>query len=136
MTSTSAKPEPADVPGGTDDALFAALEMAHGERLKETLGRFVACCDAACDTLQDAAACAHWQEAVRLTHQIGDAANELGLEPIVAAARAFADAAYQQTTPHRLRNSAQMVVFEYERFRLALMARYPEFVAPGAYSIA
>jgi hypothetical protein len=35
-----------------------------------------------------------------------------------------------------MRNGAQMVVFEYERMRLALESRFPDFVAPRAYSVA
>ncbi len=136
MTSTSTLPAPADHPGDTDAALFGALEATYGDGLGTTLQDFVARCDALSEAVQEAAADAHWQETARLTLQLGEAAQELGLEPIAAAARAFANAAYDQTSPHRLRNSAQTVVFEYERMRLALMAKYPEFVAPGAFSIA
>ncbi len=136
MTSTSTIQPSAEYPGDTDAALFDALETTCGDRLGDALQRFVTNCDALSEALQEASACAHWQEAARLTLEICDAANELGMEPIVVAARAFADAAYHQTSPHRLRNSAQNLVFEYERMRLALMARYPEFVAPGAFSIA
>ncbi len=136
MTSTSTLEAAGEHPGETDAALFDALEATHGDGLGGTLQHFVSACDVLSEALQEAAACAHWQEAARLTLELGNAAQELGLEPIVAATRAFADAAYHQTSPHRLRNSAQTVVFEYERMRLALMAKYPEFVAPGAFSIA
>lgn len=136
MTSTSTLPAEPDALYETDAAQFDALEAAVGEGLKETLQRFVTTCDELCERLETASACAHWQEAARVTLLIGEAAQELGLDSITKAAKAFADGAYHQMTPHRLRNAAQTLVFEYERLRLAMMARYPDFVAPGAYSIA
>ncbi len=138
MTSTSTTadfPEP-DSPGESDGAMFAALEKEYGETLKSALNIYLATSDELCDALQEAAACAHWQEAARLALKIGVAASNMGFEPVAHAARSFADAAYAHTTAHGLRNGAQMVVFEYERLRLALESAFPELVAPGAYSVA
>ncbi len=138
MSSTSTVPNAnaPGAPGEADSATFAALETAFGDTLKDLLNDYVATSDALCEALQTAAGCAHWQEAARLAIKIGAAAADMGFRPITAAARAFADATYQNTTAHGLRNGAQMVVFEYERLRLALESRFPEFVAPGAYSVA
>lgn len=123
-------------PGETDNAVFAALETAFGETLKDLLNDYVATSDALCEALQVSAGCAHWQEAARLALKIGAAAADLGFRPITIAARNFADATYQNTSAHGMRNGAQMVVFEYERMRLALASRFPDFVAPPAYSVA
>lgn len=136
MTSTSANPASPEAIYETDAAQFAALEAAHGERLKDALQQFVSTCDELCERLEAASACAHWQEAARVTLLIGEAAHELGMETVTNAAKVFADGAYHQMTAHRLRNAAQTLVFEYERLRLAMMARYPDYVAPGSYSIA
>lgn len=138
MSSTSTAPNSAQAgaPDEADSAAFAALETAFGETLKDLLNDYVAMSDALCEALQVAAGCAHWQEAARLALKIGAAAADMGFRPITAAARAFADATYQHTSAHEMRNGAQMVVFEYERLRLALESRFPEFVAPGAYSVA
>jgi hypothetical protein len=137
MTPTSTAPisvEPGS-PGETDSAAFAALETAFGDTLKDLLADYVAMSDEACEALQIAAGCAHWQEAARLALKIGAAAGDMGFRPITIAARNFADATYQNTSAHGMRNGAQMVVFEYERLRLALQSRFPDFVAAGAYSV-
>lgn len=134
MASTSTSlPE---TPGDSDSALFAALEKTFGDTLKDALGVYITTSDELSEALQEAAACAHWQEAARLALKIGSAATEMGFAPVARAARAFTDATYAHSTAHGLRNGAQMVVFEYERLRLALEARFPELVAPGAYSVA
>lgn len=135
-TSTAAKSPIEDGPGQSDETIFAALELRFGDKLGPALNDYFAQSDELCELLQDAAACAHWMEAARLSAQMREGAAELGFTPVVYAARAFADTAHNQAPAHGLRNSAQMVVFEYERMRLALMARYPDLVAPGAYSIA
>ena len=135
-TSTTANTPVPDSPGQSDEVIFAALESAFGDKLSATLNDYFAVSDELCEELQDAAACAHWLEAARLASQIRIAAAELGFNTIAYAARVFADAAHTNASAHGLRNSAQTVVFEYERMRLALMARFPELVAPGAYSIA
>lgn len=135
MASTSTSLTSA-APGDTDGVLFDALETTFGDALKSALNIYLATSDELCDGLQEAAACAHWQEAVRLALKIGEAADRMGFAPVMLAARAFADTAYDHATAHGMRNGAQMVVFEYERLRLALESRFPELVAPGAYSVA
>ncbi len=138
MTSTSTAPNTAASadPGEGDSAAFAALEASFGDALRDALNTYITTSDELCAALQVAAECAHWQEAARVALQLGAAAANMGFYPITTAARAFADATYQHTTAHRLRNAAQMAVFEYERLRLALGSRFPELVALGAYSVA
>lgn len=138
MSSRSTAPNSteAGAPGEADSAAFAALETAFGDTLKDLLADYVTTSDALCEALQVAAGCAHWQEAARLALKIGAAAADMGFRPITIAARNFADATYQNTSAHGMRNGAQMVVFEYERLRLALGSRFPDFVAPGPYSVA
>lgn len=138
MTSTStASNSPApDGFGSSDEAVFAALEARFGDKLGAALNDYLKISDDLCEQLQDAAACAHWMEAARVSGRIREAADDMGFTHVVYAARAFADTAHNQAPAHGIRNSAQTVVFEYERMRLALMARYPDLVAPGAYSIA
>lgn len=139
MTSTSATPKPlapGTSPGASDDAIFAALETAFGDKLGPALNDYFTTADDLCEQLQDAAACAHWLEASRLAAQIRIGADGLGFSPIVYAARVFADTAHNNASAHGMRNAAQMVVFEYERMRLALLARFPDLVAPGGYFIA
>jgi hypothetical protein len=137
MTSTSAAMHPVpDAPGAADEAMFAALETAFGDELKDVLTRYIETSDRISEALQDISACAHWQEAARLALQIGSAAADMGFRPITKAARAFADDAYKHTSSSELRNDAQTVVFEYERMRMALERRFPELVADGARSVA
>lgn len=135
-TSEALKSDESGVPGATDAAAFAALETAFGEELKGVLNAYVTDCDAASEQLREATACAYWQESARLALHLGHAAADLGFRSIAKAARAFADAVYQDASAHQLRNGAQTLVFEYERQRLALEARYPEFVASETASVA
>jgi len=127
MTSTSAAQIPAetDAPGASDEAVFAHLETTYAAELKTVLALYLENSDALCQRLQDAAACAYWQEAVRAALQIGHEADALGLHRVATAARGFADATYHADDAHALRNGAQTVVFEYERFRLALAMHFP-----------
>ncbi len=139
MTSTSTAPTqlaPGTSPGSSDDAIFAALEIKFGDKLGAALNDYFSHTDELCELLQDAAACAHWMEAARLAAQIRIGAEALGFSPIIYAAHVFADTAHNNASAHGLRNAAQTVVFEYERMRLAVMARFPDAIAPGDYSIA
>ena len=127
MTSTSAAQNPAetDAPGASDETVFAQLEAIYGAELKNVLTLYLENSDALCQHLQDAASCAYWQEAVRFALKIGHEADALGFHRVATAARGFADAAYHADDAHALRNGAQTVVFEYERFRLALAMHFP-----------
>lgn len=139
MTSTSVlentTPE-TDAPGATDEAVFAALEMTYGAELKPVLTLYLETSDALCERLQEAMACAFWQEAVRVALKIGQEADALGFHCVTRAARRLADGTYHADSAHHLRNDAQLVVFEYERFRLALGFRYPNLVASMVGSVA
>ena len=138
MTSTSAAQNPAetDAPGAADEAVFAHLESTYGAELKNVLTLYVENSDALCQHLQDAASCAYWQEAVRVALKIGHEADELGFHRVATAARGFADATYHADDAHALRNGTQMVVFEYERFRLALEMHFPDLIASDIASVA
>jgi hypothetical protein len=142
MTSTSTLeklPDNAtetDAPGASDEAIFAALEATYGAELKSVLALYLENSDALCERLQEAMACAFWQEAVRVALKIGEEADAFGFHPIAAAARKLADATYHADSAHHLRNDGQMVVFEYERFRLALEQRFPNLVASVVGSVA
>ena len=138
MTSTSTDQIPAetDAPGASDEAVFAQLETTYGAELKNVLSLYLENSDALCQRLQDAAACAYWQEAVRVALKIGQEADALGFHRVATAARDFADAAYHADDAHALRNGAQTVVFEYERFRLALEMHFTDLVASTMDSVA
>lgn len=138
MSSTSNAPNPAetDAPGASDEAIFARLESTFGAELKNVVTLYLENSDALCQRLQDASACAYWQEAVRTALEIGHAADTLGFHRVAKAARALADSTYHADTAHHLRNDAQMVVLEYERFRLALEMRFPSLVASTMDSVA
>jgi hypothetical protein len=131
MTSTSAAEFLAEsaAPGVTDDGIFARLEADFGDGLQAALGRYLETCDALCLRLEEVMSYAYWQEAARIALKIGHEANALGFHHIAAAARKLADAAYRADNALALRNDAQTVLLEYGRFRLALMARYPAFMA-------
>lgn len=138
MTSTSPaqNPQESEAPGASDAAVFAHLEKIHGDGLKAVLARYLETSDTLCQRFQDAVECAFWQEAVRVALKIGEEADTLGFHRLATAARRLADATYHADSAPVLRNNAQLVVFEYGRFRLALAARYPEFIATVAASIA
>jgi hypothetical protein len=131
MSSTPAAeflPE-SDAPGAADDAVFARLEADFRDELTAVLGRYLETSDVLCERLGNAMNCAYWQEAVRAALEIGQEADKLGFHRVATAARKLADATYSAEDAEGLRNEAQMVMLEYERFRLALMARYPDFMA-------
>lgn len=138
MTSTPARanrPDP-EAPNAADAALFAMLETAFGSELPAVIARYIKNSDGLCTRLQLAAECAYWQEAVRTALKIGREADALGFRRVAKAARQFADDTYHSDSPHKLRNGAQAVVFEYERFRLALEAHFPGLVEKAADSVA
>ena len=138
MTSTSATQIPADsdAPGASDEAVFAELESTFGAELKNVLTLYLENSDHLCQRLQDCAACAYWQEAVRVALKIGEEADALGFHRVARAARALANSTYHAASAHNLRNDAQMVVLEYERFRLALEMHFPDLVASTMDSVA
>ena len=138
MPSTSATeiPPETDAPGASDEAVFAGLEATYRADLKNVLALYLENSDQLCQRLQDCAACAYWQEAVRVALKIGEEADALGFHRVARAARALADSTYHADNAHALRNDAQMVVLEYERFRLALEMRFPNLVASSMVSVA
>jgi hypothetical protein len=138
MTSTSAVAIPAesDAPGAADDDVFLALESAHGDALKPMLAACLKDVDVWCERLRDAIECAYWQEAVRVALRIGHETERLGFLRPAVTARRLADATYHADHAALLRAEAQLVVFECGRFRLAIAARYPEFIASVAASVA
>lgn len=136
MTSTSTAQNPRPVDTASDDAVFAALESGFQETLPIVLDSFVGISDPLSERLEDCIACAFWQEAVRLALKIGQQAELLGFAHIEAAARTFAYSAYHADSKDNLRHDGTMVLVEYRRIRLALMARYRDFLAPGPASVA
>jgi hypothetical protein len=138
MPSTSATeiPPETDALGESDEAVFAGLEATYRADLKNVLALYLENSDQLCQRLQDCAACAYWQEAVRVALKIGEEADALGFHRVAGAARALANSTYHADSAHNLRNDAQMVVLEYERFRLALEARFPNLVASAIESVA
>lgn len=135
-TSEALKTVESVAPGATDGPIFAALETAFGDTLGEVLQNYVKTCDALSEKLQDASAYAYWQEAARVALEMGHSSADLGFDPVAKLARAFADLVYQDVNAHQMRNAAQTLVFEYDRVRLALGARFPEHVASDHLSIA
>ncbi len=127
MTSTSAAQNSpsAILPTEAESRVFAGLETAFGDTLWNLLRRYIDQGERHSEALQDAAACAHWQEAVRRAHKIAALASDLDFRAVVDAVRAFAEAVYEDNTAHARRNAAQMVVLEFERSTLLLENRYP-----------
>lgn len=131
MSSTSAARNLADSDAlsAEDEAVFAHLQAAFGSDLKSVLILYLDSSDVLSQRLQDAMTCAHWQEAVRTAIAIGKEAETLGFHRVANAARKLADETYHAGNGHALRNDAQMVVLEYERFRLALEMHFPALLA-------
>ena len=116
---------------------FALLETAFGDTLWEVLRAYIQIGGTACEKLQEAVSCAHWQEAVRQSLKIASKAADLDFRAVTHAARAFAASVYEgNTSGHVRRNAAQMVIFEFERSCLALESRYPGLAAADETSIA
>jgi hypothetical protein len=146
MTSTVAPANPgenlnqipaeADAPGASDAVVFARLETQFGGELATALNFYLENSDALNERLEEAMACAYWQEAVRVALKLGQEADAMGFHRIAAVARALADATYHADNGSALRNEAQLVMLEYGRFRLALMARFSNLLAPVAASVA
>jgi hypothetical protein len=136
MTSTIATLRETNAFNGADEVIFARLEAEFGDTVRDVLELYFLNSDSLCERLQGAASCAYWQEAVRTALRIGHEAEALGFHRIAKAARGFADATYHADSPLALRNGAQAVVFEYERLRLALEARFGVAVASDRASVA
>lgn len=139
MTSTSAPkifiPESAF--SAAELRNFAILETAFGDTLWEVLRAYIRIGSDACEKLQEATACSHWQEAVRQSLKIASTAADLDFRAVTEAARAFAASVYEgNTSGHVRRNAAQRAVFEFERSCLALESHYPGLAATDETSIA
>lgn len=131
MTSTSspAKFLPQLALTQAESGVFAALETAFGDTLWDVLRRYLALGGGAAQKLQEAAACAHWQEAVRQAKIIAALAHDLDFRGLMEAVGAFAAGVYDsKASAHSRRNGAQMVVMEFERSQLLIQTRYPGLV--------
>ncbi len=124
-TSVTENPPETDALGESEEAVFAGLEATYRADLKNVLTLYLENSDQLCQRLQDCAACAYWQEAVRVALKIGEEADALGFHRVAKAARTLADSTYHADSAHSLRSDAQIVVLEYERFRVALETRFP-----------
>lgn len=124
------EPPPADSVAAIDPDAFAALEKSVGVKtLLEILKSYIESAEQLCQALGEASDDANWQEAVRLAQDIAGSAGGLGLTAMTAAARGFAQAARDGASPHELRNTAQLIVWEHERVRRSLANLYPDLVA-------
>jgi signal transduction histidine kinase/HPt (histidine-containing phosphotransfer) domain-containing protein len=124
------EPPPAESAAAIDPSAFSALEKSVGiATLIEILKSYVESAEKLCTALGQASDDANWQEAVRLAQDIAGSAGGLGLTAMTAAARGFAQAARDGASPHELRNTAQLIVWEHERVRRSLANLYPDLVA-------
>jgi len=130
MTSTSAPRKiPGTIASASDAATLTVLRESLGEEvlrqiLKECLGDI----NANCERLQVAARRAKWPAAADIAADIADQSANLGFRTLTGAARSFAAATDAKLDVHTLRNGAQMIVFEYERLRLAIAVEYPDLL--------
>ena len=123
-------PPSADSAAAIDPAAFAALEKSFGlTTLLEILKSYIVSAEQLCKALGEASRESNWDEAVRLAQDIAGSAGGLGLTAMTAAARGFAQAAREGASPHELRNTAQLIVWEQERVRRSLTNLYPELAA-------
>ncbi len=113
-----------------DANAFAMLEKSVGlTKLIEILQSYVKTAEELCEALTKASADSNWSEAGRVAQDIAGAAGGLGLAAMTAAARHFAAQTRESDDAHALRNSAQMVVGEHLRVRVALANLYPDLAA-------
>jgi hypothetical protein len=96
--------------------------------LGEILRAQLASIDKYCEGLQAATRRAQWTEAARIAGEIANESANLGFRSLTSAARGLAAATSEKVDVHTLRNGAQMVVFEYERLRLAIAVEFPELL--------
>jgi hypothetical protein len=136
MTSTSTAQNPRPASDASDEAVFAAFETAHRDRVKFVLKDFVETADPLCERLEECIACRFWQEAVRVAIKLGQDAEALGFQQIAAASRTLAYAVYHADSKDNLTHDGTVVALEYRRIRLALLGRYRDFLAPGTASVA
>jgi signal transduction histidine kinase/HPt (histidine-containing phosphotransfer) domain-containing protein len=124
------EPPPPDSVAAIDPDAFSQLEKSVGiVTLIEILKSYIESAERLCRALGEASDEANWQEAVRLAQDIAGSAGGLGLTAMTAAARGFAQAARDGASPHELRNTAQLIVWEHERVRRSLGNLYPDLVA-------
>jgi signal transduction histidine kinase/HPt (histidine-containing phosphotransfer) domain-containing protein len=127
---TAPEPPSPDSVAAIDPAAFAALEKSFGmPTLLEILKSYIASAEQLCAALGEASGRSNWEEAVRLAQDIAGSAGGLGLTAMTAAARGFAQAAREGASPHELRNTAQLIIWEHERVRRSLANLYPELAA-------
>ena len=130
MPSTSApRIVPETIASARDLATVAALHASQGEQmLKDVLQMHFARADELCEELQAASRRSEWHRAAGLALQLAAKTAGLGFHAVTSAARSFALAAQDDVDAHTLRNGAQLVVFEHERLRLAIIIEYPELL--------
>jgi hypothetical protein len=138
MTSTSALPKalPSICLTEAERRAFALLETAFGDTLWDGLRAYLEQGTRHSEALQEATACAHWQETVRLGLAIAALAADFDFREVVLAARALCEAVYEGHSAHARRNAAQLLVLEFERSTLVLGSRYPGLVASHEASVA
>jgi len=113
-----------------DAGSLAALEQSVGlSTLMEIVRSYLTHAEHLTDTLATVAEEEQWPDAVRIAQDIAGAASGLGLSAVTLAARALAQKARDGANPHELRNTAQMVLGEHLRVRIALSQLYPDLAA-------
>jgi signal transduction histidine kinase/HPt (histidine-containing phosphotransfer) domain-containing protein len=124
------EPPPPNSAAVIDPSAFADLEKSVGAAtLVEILKSYIASAEGLCRALGEASTAARWEDATRLAQDIAGSAGGLGLTAMTAAARGFAQAARDGATPHDLRNTAQLIMWEHERVRRSLINLYPDLAA-------
>jgi signal transduction histidine kinase/HPt (histidine-containing phosphotransfer) domain-containing protein len=126
----SSERPPSDSTAAIDALAFTDLEESFGiAKLVEILKSYIFSAESLCRALGEASRNANWEEATRLAQDIAGSAGGLGLTAMTAAARGFAQAARDGASPHQLRNTAQLIVWEHERVRRSLISLYPDLAA-------
>jgi hypothetical protein len=130
MPSTSTpRKVPETSASARDLATVAALHASlGGQVLKNVLQMHFARADELCEELQAARRRSEWHKAGGLALQLAAKTAGLGFHAVTNAARSFALATQDDVDAHTLRNGAQLVVFEHERLRLAIIIEYPELL--------
>jgi hypothetical protein len=120
---------PKTIASARDLAVIAALHASLGERaLKDVLQMHFTRADELCEDLQAASRRGEWHKAAGMALQLAAKTAGLGFHAVTNAARSFALATQDDVDAHTLRNGAQLVVFEHERLRLAIIVEYPELL--------
>lgn len=113
-----------------DSGSLAALEQSVGlSTLLEIVRTYLVHAEDLIDALATMTGEEQWPDAIRIAQDIAGTASGLGLSAVSLAARSFAQKARDGADPHVLRNTAQEIVAEHLRVRLALAELYPALAA-------